>query len=89
LFLEPAADFTSRDAVVANPLEDLLDDASLFGNHLVVSLAAASVFGDIAVTVWRSSQHADRTALGGVAFAAATAFHDLAAFVLRDHPLHL
>ena len=51
---QPTTRFADRDAVAADPLEDLLDHRRLFVVNLIRRFATALAFGDVAIAIRRT-----------------------------------
>src|SRR5215207_1256860 len=76
------------DALAADPRKDPPHDPSLVLQDLVAGHPAISL-ADIAITIGRARQHADRALARGVALAAPAALQDLGPLVLGHHALDL
>src|SRR5215212_9263193 len=76
------------DAVAADPRKDPPHDPSLVLQDLVAGHPALAL-ADIAITIGRARQHADRALARGVALAAPAALQDLGPLVLGHHALDL
>src|SRR5262249_13031565 len=87
--LQATANLPKREPVPAYPFEDLFDDTRLFQTNLVVRLTAGDELAHVAIPVGCSAQHAHRSLSSRMALTAATPLHNLGAFVLGDHALHL
>src|SRR5947209_16700146 len=71
---QAATDFANRDALAADPAEDLPHDLGLLGNDLVARHTRSFSFAHIPIAIGRSAQGAEAASAGGVQAAAATAF---------------
>src|SRR3954451_20557405 len=87
--LEPAADLAQAQPVEPDPGEDQTDPARLLGHDLEAGHPAAPLARDVAVSIGRAGESADRTGARGMALSAPASLQDLGALVFRNHALDL
>src|SRR4051812_49611435 len=87
--LEPAADLAQAQPVEPDPGEDQADPARLLGHDLEADHPAAPLAGDVAVSIGRAGEGADRTRARHMAPSAPASLEDLGALVFGNHALDL
>src|SRR4051812_14442250 len=87
--LQAAADLAQAQPLQPDPGEDLPDRGRLLGDNLEAGHAATLILGDVAVAERRGGERAEQAGARRMAAPAPTAFQNLGALVLGDHPLDL
>jgi len=87
--VEATRDLPDGQAIHPDPVEDLAYRRGLRQIDDILRRGAIELFAIVAIAIGRGRQHIDAAAVRRVALATPIPFHDLGAFIFRNHPLHL